>query len=148
MELVPPRLHTAIVVTGTTGSSCGGGASTFRVSQSRRRHTIKIEFIIKLNDLASSRAHSRNYHNWKRTPLSLLTCLPKLVDRECAFMLCPDLFSGVTPSRQDGESLQTVVHVGLHIPATRKPNATREDSRTAASHVPYTVLQLHSHQRR
>ena len=88
MELVPPRLHTAIVVTGTTGSSCGGGASTFRVSQSRRRHTIKIEFIIKLNDLASSRAHSRNYHNWKRTPLSLLTCLPQLVDMECAFMLC------------------------------------------------------------
>ena len=90
-SLPPPRLHTAIVVTGTTDSSCGGGASTFRVSQSRRRHTIKIEFIIKLNDLASSRAHSRNYHNWKRTPILLHTCLPQLVDRECAFMLCASL---------------------------------------------------------
>lgn len=52
-------------------------------------------------------------------------------------MLHPRLFRGVTPNRQDGESLQTVVQVGLHIPATRKPNATRDDSRTAAAHVPY-----------
>lgn len=34
-----------------------------------------------------------NHHNWKRTPLRLLTCLPKLVDRECAFTLCACLFT-------------------------------------------------------
>lgn len=50
------KLHTAI-------RSCGGGASTCQISQFRRRHTIKSTFIFKLNGLASSRAHSRNYHN-------------------------------------------------------------------------------------
>ena len=48
---------------------------------------------LKLNKLVvSSRAHSRNYHNWKRTPL--FSHLSPITGRkECAFMLCACLFT-------------------------------------------------------
>lgn len=88
-----------------------------------------------LNRLTVSPAihHNRENTNRFRKVFWSFLCHRRVFSR-----LHPRLFRGVTPNCQDGQSLQTVVHVGLHIPATRKPNATREDSRTAAAHVPYT----------
>lgn len=57
------------------------------------------------------------------------------------FLLHPRLFRGVTPDRHAGETYLAVVHAGLHIPATRWIwICLARNTRTAAAHVPYTVL--------
>lgn len=61
-------------------------------------------------------------------------CMPAL------FWLWPRLFRGVTPDRHAGETSLAVVHNWLAHSSYPLDLDTESNPRTAAAHVPYTVL--------
>lgn len=66
--------------------SCGGGASTCRNGQARRRHLTKRSFISKVELMATPRALSRI--TTTGSALLQLQTDPHRKEGECAFMLC------------------------------------------------------------
>ena len=113
--------------------SCGGGASTCRNGQARRRHLTKRSFISKVELMATPRALSRittterGRVTWRRSgrcsvctgfcprPLAQTTKL-LCAFQPAPFLLCPGLFPGVTPFRRAGGAHVVPETLGLHIP--------------------------------